>query len=211
MIDHILSALAAFVIAVVSAGGYAGVVLLMAIAAACIPIPSELIMPFAGYLVAQGKFTLVGAATAAALGENIGAAIAYEAGKRGGRPLAERYGHLLLVDAHHLDQADRFFARFGPIAALVGRLLPVIRAFIAFPAGMARMNRLTFHVFTTLGSWPWCFALAWVGMTLGARWDSDPRVKLWFHRFDAVVLAVLVAGAAVFVWHRLRGVRRSRV
>lgn len=210
MIDHILSALAAFVIAVISAGGYFGVTLLMAIEAACVPLPSEVIMPFAGYLVAQGKFTLVGAATAAAIGENIGAAIAYEAGKRGGRPLVERWGHLLLIDAHHLDQADRFFARFGGPAALIGRLLPVIRTFIAFPAGVTRMNRAAFHLYTTLGSWPWCFALAWLGMKLGDRWNSDPRIKLWFHRFDAVILVVLVAGAAFFVWHRLRGVRRSR-
>ena len=126
MLDKILGALATFAISVITALGYPGIVLLMAIESACIPLPSEVIMPFAGYMVSLGKFTLVGAATAAAIGENIGAFIAYEMGKRGGRPLVERYGHYLLIDAHHLEQADRFFVRFGSIAALIGRLLPVV-------------------------------------------------------------------------------------
>ena len=143
------------------------------------------------------------------MGENIGAAIAYEAGKRGGRPLVARYGRWLLIDAHHLDQADRFFARFGGPAALVGRLLPVIRTFIAFPAGMTRMNRLRFHLYTTLGSWPWCFALAWLGLKLGDRWNSDPAVKAWFHRADGVILAVVLVAGGLFAWTRLRAVRRS--
>lgn len=209
MLDTLLAKLAAFAITVITTLGYPGIVLLMAIESACIPLPSEIIMPFAGYLVAQGTFTLVGAATAATIGENIGGAIAYELGKRGGRPLVERYGHYLLIDAHHLDQADRFFARYGSIAAFVGRLLPIIRTFIAFPAGVARMNRATFHLYTTLGSWPWCFALAWIGMKLGAKWDSDPRIRAAFHSADAVIAVVIVAGAAWFVWHRLRGARRS--
>ena len=208
MIEKILAALAGFAIAVISAMGYSGIVLLMAIESACIPLPSEIIMPFAGYLVAQGKFTLIGAATAAAIGENIGAALAYELGKRGGRPLIERYGHYLLIDTHHLAQADRFFARFGSIAALVGRLLPIIRTFIAFPAGIARMNRVTFHLYTTLGSWPWCFGLAWVGMKLGAKWDSDPRVRAAFHSADAVIVVIVVAAVGLFVWHRLRSAKR---
>jgi len=209
MIETILAKLAAFAVAVISALGYPGIVLLMAIESACIPLPSEVIMPFAGYLVSQGVFTLVGAATAAAIGENIGAFIAYEAGKRGGRPLVERYGHYLLIDAHHLEQADRFFARYGSVAALIGRLLPVIRTFIAFPAGVTRMNRAKFHLYTTLGSWPWCFALAWIGMKLGKAWDSDPRIKAAFHSADAVIVVVVLAAAAWFVRSRLKGRRKA--
>lgn len=209
MIENILAWLAGIVVAVISTGGYPGVVLLMAIESMCIPLPSEVIMPFAGYLVSQGRFTLVGAATAAAIGENIGAAVAYQLGKSGGRPLVERYGHYLLIDAEHLAQADRFFARFGSIAALVGRLLPVIRTFIAFPAGVARMNRAKFHLYTTIGSWPWCFALAWMGMKLGERWDSDPRVKAAFHSADAVIVAVIVIAVAAYVIHRWRKIRRA--
>ncbi len=208
MIDKILGWLAAFAIAVITTLGYPGIVLLMAIESACIPLPSEIIMPFAGYLVAQGTFTLVGVSTAATIGENIGAAIAYEFGKRGGRPLVERYGKYLLIDAHHLEQADRFFARFGSIAAFVGRLLPVIRTFIAFPAGVTRMNRAKFHLYTTLGSWPWCFALAWIGMKLGKAWDTDPRIKAAFHSADIVIVLVVIAAIAWFVWHRLRGAKR---
>ena len=210
MLDRIIAHLATFVTAVITTAGYPGVVVLMTIAAACIPIPSELIMPFAGFLVAQGKFTLLGATLAGTLGENIGAAIAYEAGKRGGRPLVERYGRYLLIDAHHLDLADRFFARFGPVAALVGRMLPIVRAFVAFPAGVTRMNRAAFHLCTTLGSLPWCFGLAWVGMTLGNRWNDDPRLKELFHRGEIVIVAVGLALVALFLWYRLRGVSRNR-
>ncbi len=209
MVEHILGALAAFIIAVISGSGYLGILLLMAIESACIPLPSEVIMPFAGYLVSTGRFSLVLAATAGALGCNLGSIVGYEIGKRGGRPMAERWGRYVLIGPGELDAADRFFARYGSIAVLVGRLLPVIRSFIAFPAGVARMRLLPFHVYTFVGSWPWCFALAWVGMTLGDRWNSDPRLKEWFHRADALIAAVLVVAVAAYVWHRVRGLKRG--
>ena len=210
MLDQILSRLVALVIAVISAGGYPGLALLMALISAGVPIPSELVLPFAGYLVTQGKFTLVGAATAAMLGENVGAALGYQIGYSGGRPLIERYGRFVLLDAHHVEAAERFFARWGSIAALIGRLLPVVRTFIALPAGVARMNRAKFHLYTTLGSWPWCFALAWVGMKLGDKWNTDPRLKEWFHRADVVVVAAVAVLAALFVWSKLKGAKRPR-
>ncbi len=209
MTEHILGALAAFIIAVISAGGYLGILALMAIETACVPLPSEVIMPFAGYLVSTGRFTLFLAATAGALGCNLGSIVGYEIGKRGGRPVAERWGRYVLIGPGELDAADRFFARYGSIAVLIGRLLPVIRSFIAFPAGVARMRLVPFHVYTFIGSWPWCFGLAWVGMTLGDRWNSDPRLKAWFHRADAAIAAVLVIAVALYVWHRVRGVRRG--
>jgi membrane protein DedA with SNARE-associated domain len=209
MAEHILAALASFIIAVISGGGYLGVLLLMAIESACVPLPSEVIMPFTGYLVSTGRFTLPLAATAGALGCNLGSIVGYEIGKRGGRPLAERWGRYLLIGPGELDAADRFFARWGSLAVLVGRLLPVIRSFIAFPAGVARMRLLPFHLYTFIGSWPWCFALAWVGMRLGDRWNSDPRLKAWFHRADAAVAGVLVVVLILYVWHRVRGVRRG--
>src|SRR3546814_11792083 len=121
-------------------------------------------MPFAGYLVSTGRFDLVLAATAGALGCNVGSIVAYEAGKRGGRPLIERWGRFVLIGPGELDAADRFFARWGSIAVLIGRLMPVIRSFIAFPAGIARMPLGKFHLYTFIGSWPWCFGLAWVGL-----------------------------------------------
>jgi len=204
MIAGIIEILAVWITSVISAMGYGGVMLLMAIESACIPLPSEIIMPFAGYLVYTGRFSLLWVATWGAIGCNVGSAVAYEIGYYGGRPLALRYGHYIFVTQHELNTADRFFARWGSPAVLIARLLPVIRTFIALPAGIARMPRLKFHVYTFIGSWPWCFALAYIGMRLGEQWNKDPRIKIWFHRMDGVILAVLIAGIAYFVWSHLR-------
>jgi membrane protein DedA with SNARE-associated domain len=208
MFEKILATLATFTIWIISSGGYVGIALLMAIESACIPLPSEIIMPFAGYLVSVGRFNLYWAATAGAIGCNIGSIVAYEIGKRGGRPLAERWGRYVLIGPGELDTADRFFARFGGVAVLIGRLLPVIRSFIAFPAGVARMPLIPFHLYTFLGSWPWCFGLAWVGMTLGDKWNSDPRIKAAFHSADLVIGIVLIAAVGFYIWHRVRGLKR---
>lgn len=205
MTAKIIAALSAFIISVISAGGYLGIAVLMAIESACIPLPSEIIMPFSGYLVYVGRFKLLWVATVGALGCNLGSAIAYAVGYYGGRPLVEKYGSYLLLSRHELDWADRFFARYGNITVFVSRLLPVIRTFIALPAGVARMNQPKFHFYTFIGSWPWCLGLAFVGMKLGQRWDSDPRLRIWFHRFDAIILAVILIGIVVFVWTRWQG------
>ena len=208
MIEHILGILASFTIAVISGGGYLGIALLMAIESACIPLPSEIIMPFAGYLVSTGRFDLYLAATAGAIGCNLGSIVAYEVGKRGGRPAAEKWGRYVLIGPGEIDMADRFFARFGNWAVLIGRLLPVIRSFIAFPAGVARMPLVPFQIYTFIGSWPWCFGLAWVGMKLGDKWNSDPRVKAAFHSADLVIGVVLVIAVGLYVWHKLHGLKR---
>ena len=110
----------------------------------------------------------------------------------------------MLISRHDLERADRFFARWGGVAVFIARLLPVVRTFIALPAGIARMPRPRFHVYTFLGSWPWCFALAYVGYVLGERWDSDPRLRDFMHRFDAVILVGLVALLAWFGWRHWR-------
>ena len=204
MVEGIIGALAAFIVATISAAGYAGVALLMAIESACVPLPSEVIMPFAGYLASTGRLSLPLAATAGALGCNIGSALAYEVGHRGGRRLVERWGSYILLGRRDLDLADRFFARFGGIAVFLARLLPVVRTFIALPAGIARMPRGRFHAYTFLGSWPWCFALAYVGYLLGERWESDPRLRAFMHRFDAAIVAVLALLAAWWVWRHWR-------
>jgi membrane protein DedA with SNARE-associated domain len=197
MTEKILAALFAFISSLIALAGYGGIVILMAIESACIPLPSELIMPFAGYLVYQGAMKLLLVATAGAIGCNVGSLIAYEIGCYGGRPLVERYGRWILMGRHELDWADRFFARWGYLAVFIGRLLPVIRTFIALPAGISRMPRLRFHLYTFLGSWPWCFGLAWLGMKLGENWRG---IGKYLHKFDAVILAVLVVGIAWFVW-----------
>jgi membrane protein DedA with SNARE-associated domain len=187
----------AILIGLITAGGYPAVILLMAIQSACIPIPSEVIMPLAGDALAHSQWDLIILATVASLASNLGSIPAYWVGARGGRPMVERYGSYLLLSRHDLDRVDHFFNRFGSIAVLIGRMLPIIRTFIAFPAGVAKMNQLRFHLYTFIGSWPWCYVLAWVGMKLGATWNSDPRFKEIFHRFHLAVEAVLIAA---FLW-----------
>jgi membrane protein DedA with SNARE-associated domain len=197
MTEKILAVLFVFIKSIIDATGYGGIAILMAIESACIPLPSELIMPFAGYLVFEGSMNLFWVATAGAIGCNLGSLVAYEVGHYGGRPLVERYGRWILMGRRELDWADRFFARWGHAAVFVARLLPVIRTFIALPAGIARMPRAKFHLYTFLGSWPWCFVLAWAGVRLGANWRS---IGKYFHQMDAVIGVLLVAGIAWFVW-----------
>jgi membrane protein DedA with SNARE-associated domain len=200
MVEHILLALAGFIKAVISSLGYPGIAVLMGIESACVPLPSEVIMPFAGYLVYSGRFSsILMVATLGAIGCNLGSVLAYEVGAYGGRPLIEKYGRYILMKHHDIEVADQFFQRFGAITVFIGRLLPVIRTFIALPAGIARMNRVKFHLYTFIGSWPWCFALAYAGFQLGERWDTDPRLKYILHRFDALIVAVLVIGIIYFV------------
>ncbi len=192
--------LIALLIAVITTGGYTGVALLMAVQSACIPIPSEVIMPFAGFALAHSQGQLIWLATLASLASNIGSVPAYWVGARGGRPMVERYGRYLLLSKRDLDLSDRFFASFGSITVLIGRMLPIVRTFIAFPAGIAKMNQLQFHVYTFLGSWPWCYVLAYVGMKLGNRFQTDPRFKAFFDRFHHAVEAVLLVGIVWFAW-----------
>lgn len=210
MIEKILAALSTFIISVISTTGYWGIVLLMAIESACIPLPSEIIMPFSGALTVSAiamqygrePFSLWWVATAGAIGCNVGSVVAYEIGYYGGRPLVERFGSWILITRHELAMADRFFVRFGNLAVFISRLLPVIRTFIALPAGVARMPRIPFHIYTFLGSWPWCLGLAYVGQVLGEQWNTDPRLKQWFHSFDAVIGLALLAGVIWFIRSR---------
>jgi membrane protein DedA with SNARE-associated domain len=187
----------ALLVGAIASGGYASVILLMAIQSACIPIPSEVIMPLAGYALAHTQLQLILLATVASLASNLGSIPAYWVGARGGRPMVERYGSYLLLSRHDLDRVDHFFAHFGSIAVLIGRMLPIIRTFIAFPAGIAKMNQVRFHIYTFLGSWPWCYVLAYIGMKLGAQFNTNPRFQQVFQRFHLGVEIVLVLG---FIW-----------
>ena len=204
MSGKILVAIAGFITAVIGATGYWGVALLMGIESACVPLPSEVIMPFAGYQVYLGHLSLWGVATAGALGCNAGSALAYWVGAGGGRPMVERFGRYVLLSRRDLDRTTHFFNKYGAITVLVGRLLPVVRTFIALPAGIARMPQLKFHAYTFLGSWPWCFVLAYAGMKLGKAWETDPRFKALFHRFQLSVEVVILLGIVWFVWSHVR-------
>src|ERR1700691_5407438 len=207
MSEKLIAALVAFI----ASSGYAGVALLMAIQSACVPIPSEVIMPFAGFVLATSQAKLILLATIASLASNIGSIPAYWVGARGGRPMVERFGGYVLLSRRDLDMVEHFFNKYGSITVLVRRMLPIVRTFIALPAGIARMNQLRFHIYTFLGSWPWCYALAYIGMKLGATWNTDPRFKAFFDRFHHGVEVVLLAGILWFVWSHWKNRIRTEV
>jgi membrane protein DedA with SNARE-associated domain len=200
MLEHI----AGFITATIAQLGYGGVALLMAIESACIPLPSEIIMPFSGYLVSTGTLSLWLVALAGAVGSVAGSLVAYGVGLWGGRPFVERYGKYLLISHHDLDLADRWFTRHGDITIFFGRILPVVRTFIAFPAGVARMKLWRFNLYTFVGSYIWCWGLAWIGYKLGQHWNT---LGGWFHRFDTLIGAVLLLGAIWYVRRHLRHLR----
>ncbi len=191
------------------AAGYLGVLLAMAIESAMIPLPSELILPFAGFLVSDPSqiepitgqpwsFWIV--VIVATIGNTLGSLIAYAIGAYGGRPFLERYGRYLLIRPHEIELADHFFARWGAQTAFFSRLLPIVRTFISFPAGVARMDLRKFVVYSTAGAFLWSTALVWAGVQLGANWGE---IRAMLQPFDLAIAIVVVAGALVFLWLRL--------
>jgi len=203
----VLAWLSHLIVAFISHTGYAGVLVLMAIESACIPLPSEIILPFSGFLVSTGRFQLWWVAIAGALGCNLGSMVAYAVGYYGGRPLAVRYGRWLLIAPGDLERAEKWFRRRGDLAVFVSRMLPVVRTYIALPAGVARMPLLRFHVYTFLGSLPWCLLLAYIGARLGANWETLGPV---FHRFDLVWAPLLLALVVLGIWHHAKRMRPLR-
>lgn len=179
----------------------------MAIESAAIPLPSELIMPLAGWMLIKEKGLgvewLVLAGLFGAIGNTIGSLVAYYAGAWGGRPLVERYGRYVLISHHDLDLADRFFRRWGAWAILFARLLPVVRTFVSVPAGVSRMNVGQFTVFTFAGSFPWSLALATAGYILGENWED---LRAWMRPADYPIAAVLLV---LLVWYVVRHIRRA--
>jgi membrane protein DedA with SNARE-associated domain len=204
MIAKIITVLSGFIVATISTLGYSGIVLLMAIESACIPLPSEIIMPFSGYLVSRGEMNLWGVGVAGAVGCVLGSLVAYWVGTYGGRPVIEKYGRYILLSRHDLDLADRWFAKYGEAIVFISRLLPAVRTFIAFPAGVARMNLTRFVIYTFAGSLPWCIGLAYVGQKLGEKWDKDDTLKTWFHRFDFVIGIVGVLAVTWWIWRHIK-------
>jgi membrane protein DedA with SNARE-associated domain len=213
LIAHILEALGQWITHVITVMGYGGIMLLMAIESACIPLPSEIIMPFAGAVTVASIAAESGRAPlnlwlvglAGAIGCNLGSVVAYWVGARLGRPFLERTRWVkLFVTPHELQRVDGWFTRWGSITVFASRLLPVVRTFIALPAGIARMNQLKFHAYTFVGSLPWCLGLAYIGSRLG---ENREGLKKWFHRFDLVIGIVIVAGAIWFIRSRIKAVK----
>ncbi|GAC1427850.1 MAG: DedA family protein [Chloroflexota bacterium] len=184
--------------------GYGGIVIAMAIESCCIPLPSEIIMPLAGFMIVQGAagFNLIGVSVAGAIGCVVGSAVAYWIGATGGRELLLKYGRYVMISQHDAETADRFFARWGDPTIFFTRLMPIVRTFISLPAGIARMNFPMFVLFTFVGSLIWCFLLALAGQQLGAHWKD---VGGTLHKYDYVVAAVLVVLVGLFIYrHRRR-------
>lgn len=204
--EAILKPIAEWIVQQISALGYAGVVAMMAIESACIPLPSEIIMPFSGYLVHTGEFNLHWASLSGALGCAIGSAIAYYAGMYGGRPFVEKYGRYILIRKGDIDHADRLFQKHGESVVFFSRLLPVIRTFISFPAGVSRMHFGRFLAYSFIGSVPWCYFLAYVGMVMGKNWNS---IRSYFHGADVIIGIVIVVAFAIWLYHHLRPERQT--
>ena len=169
--------------------GYTGIVVLMAIDGACFPIPSEFIMPFAGFLVAEGRFNIHAVAFAGAFGSLLGSIVIYALGFYGGRPLLERYGRYILIRKHELAMADRFFVRWGKWTVFISRMVPLVRTYISLPAGIARMEFRSFCILTFAGALLWSYALTWVGVRLGENWEN---IRDYTHLLDWIVGAALL-------------------
>lgn len=178
--------------------GYWGVFIGMTLESACIPLPSEIIMPFAGYVVWQGHttMTLIGITLVGATANLFGSLIAYYVGLKGGRPILEKYGKYILISHTKLELADEWFDKYGHEAVLISRVLPGIRTFISLPAGIAHMDLKKFVLYTFIGSIPWCFALGYIGVLLGPNWDV---IKTYFHILDIIVAIGIIAFVAYLI------------
>ncbi len=190
----------------IAAFGYAAVVVLMGIESANIPVPSEIVLPFAGFLVAQGRLNFHGAALAGAFGCLWGSLLSYWIGRRFGRPFLQKHGRRFLIGPRQIAQGDRMFAAYGNAAAFVSRLLPVVRTFISLVAGIWKVRLLPFAVLTFLGSLIWSYLLVYVGFVLGDHWET--LRPLW-HKFDAAIVVAAAAAVGLGVWHHWRSAAAS--
>lgn len=212
MIPAVLEALDAVVIPflerIYSSFGYLGVVVAMAIESAAIPLPSELILPFAGWVVSKGltepltgvPWSYGGAVVAGVIGNTLGSLVAYAVGAYGGRPFLRRWGRYVLIGEHDLDTADRWFQRYGPATVCFSRMLPIVRTFISLPAGIARMPLGRFVLFSVIGALPWVMLLVWAGVQLGDRWIE---LKAQLKGLDYLVALVLLVLVGLFIWRHL--------
>lgn len=186
--------------------GYWGVLILMALESCNIPIPSEIILTFAGYLVQQGTLNFHGAALAGALGCVAGSIPSYYLGYWGGRPFLEKHGKWLLLTPHDLDNSQKWVARYGDLAFFICRMLPVVRTFISLPAGILKARFWPFVIYTFIGSWIWSYALVWVGVKFG---ENKETFKHYWHQFDALIIGVCLVLGALYVYKHIKHFRAT--
>ncbi|MCL5009008.1 MAG: DedA family protein [Patescibacteria group bacterium] len=206
MIEQIISLVTGFIIHTISAFGYLGVAALMGIESACIPLPSEIIAPFAGFLASTGRFSLWGVAVAGGVGSMLGSWLTYEIGRWGGRPFVEKYGKYILISRHDLDIADKFFEKYGHLSTFIGRMLPVVRTFISLPAGIARVKLVPFLLYSFIGSVIWTYILAFFGMKLGENWGA---LRNQLHGFDTAIIGLILLFGIYWVYRHIKNSRRA--
>lgn len=197
----IITTISIFIIKTISTCGYGGIGFLMAIESAAIPLPSEIIMPFSGFLVSQGRFTLFLVALAGAIGSTIGSVILFYIGLYGGRPFLEKYGRYLLITEHDLKLSEKFFQKYGAWSLLAGRLLPVVRTYISLPAGIAKVNLWLLALTSFVGSFVWSYFLAFLGMSLGRHWEI---LGQYFHKFDFLIGLIIIIGLIYWIRRHLK-------
>jgi len=219
LLNALTQSVTTFITSLYVTTGLAGIILAMAIESCCIPLPSEVVMPLAGGMIAGGKYllgtnsswplwvNLVLIALAGAIGCLIGSMAAYGIGYAGGRPLMLKYGRYVLISQHDADKADKFFQRWGSPTAFFSRLLPVVRTYISLPAGITRMPFARFCVYTFLGSFPWCLLLGYVGYVLG---KNSTTLGPIFHDLDIVIVVLVVILVALYIWRHIRNDNRAR-
>ncbi len=201
MISELINLLADIVVKIIDFLGYSGVFFLMLIESCGIPMPSEVIMPFSGFLVAAGKMNFWLVVLLGTFGNLIGSLLAYWIGKAGGRPFLEKYGRYVLITKHDLDLADHWFTKHGQLTVFFGRLLPVIRTYISFPAGVARMDLKKFSIYTFLGALPWCILFTWLGVKMGSNWDL---VRQKLHNFDLLITFIVLTLIGLYIIRHLK-------
>lgn len=201
MVTAILDILAHWVISTIDFMGYFGVFILMLVESCGILMPSEVIMPFSGFLVADGSMNFWLVVFLGALGNLAGSLLAYWIGWKGGRPLIEKYGKYILLSKHDLDLADRWFTKYGSATTFFGRVLPIVRTFISFPAGISKMELKKFSIYTFLGAFIWCIPLTYAGVKMGENWA---QIREYLHNFDLTIGILIVVFLVWYIWRHIK-------
>lgn len=203
ILTQVLGAIGAFCISVISSGGYFGVFLLMVFESMILPVPSELVMPFAGFLIASGEMNFLWVVIFATLGSLVGSLISYYIGKYGGNRFVKKYGKYFLLNQEHLENTEKWFSKKGELTILIGRFIPIVRHIISIPAGMGKMNIKRFMIYTVIGAGIWNAFLTYIGLVLGNNWESISQYS------DYVSYGVLVILIIVVVWFVYRQIKKK--